>query len=105
MIKNGEVYQIGEHKYLIVSNKGNHYIGCILSDNDKRKTTSDISYYIPNYGYVCCEYIKTLNTEDLINKVGKIDNYMLVEIKSIITKIIMGNTYEKNIKYIIKGGF
>lgn len=95
MIKNGEVYQIGERKYLIVSNKGNYYIGCILSDNDKRKTTSDISYYIPNYGYVCCEYIKTLNMEDLNNKVGKIDDDMLAEIKSIITKIIMGNTYEK----------
>lgn len=95
MIKNGEVYQIGECKYLIVSNKGNHYIGCIISDNDKRKTTSDISYYIPNYGYVYCEYIKTLNMEDLINKVGKIDDDMLAEIKSIITKIIMGNTYEK----------
>ena len=95
MIKNGEVYQIGERKYLIVSNKGNYYIGCILSDNDKRKTTSDISCYRPNYGYVCCEYIKTLNTEDSLNKVGKIDDDMLAEIKSIITKIIMGNTYEK----------
>ena len=95
MIKNGEVYQIGERKCLIVSNKGNYYIGCILSDNDRQKTTSDISYYTPNYGYVCCEYIKTLNTEDLNNKVGKIDDDMLAEITSIITKIIMGNTYEK----------
>ena len=95
MIKNGEVYQIGERKCLIVSNKGNHYIGCILFDNDRRKTTFDISYYTPNYGYVCCEYIKTLNIEDLNNKVGKIDDDMLAEIKSIITKIIMGNTYEK----------
>lgn len=37
MNKNGEVYQIAERKYLIVSNKGNYYIGCILSDNDRRK--------------------------------------------------------------------
>lgn len=95
MIKNGEIYQIETHKYLIVSNKGNRYISCILSNNDKRKTISDISYYIPNYGYVCWKYIKTLNTEDLTNKVGKIDDNMLMEIKSIITKIIMGNTYEK----------
>lgn len=91
MIKNGEIYQISNDKYLIISDKTEPYIGCLISSSDKRKMLSNMSYCIYDYGYACCEYIKILNTEDLISNIGKIDDIMLSETKSLITKIAMGN--------------
>ena len=100
MIKHGEIYQIGNYKYLIISDKAEQYIGCLISSSDKRKMLSDMNYYIHNYGYVCCEYIRALNTEDLKNNIGKIDDIILSEIKSLITKITMGVEPCKSIQYL-----
>lgn len=91
MVKNGEIYQVGNYKYLIISDKAEPYIGCLITDIDKRKMFSNVSYHLFDYGSVCLEYTKYLNTEELTNNIGKIDDDTFSEIKLYISQMIQGD--------------
>lgn len=92
MIESGKIYK-AKYEYkgckedcwcLIVYCKNNICM-CFLISNEKNDNSSpDNIYYIPNYGYIDLEHMKSIDLEDIKSDicVGCVDNDTFIEIIS-----------------------
>ena len=80
-IREGQIWTIrGCNKPVIVTSK---YNGCcpVNKDGRKREKFPDTTIHIPEYGYICCEYMMSLDINNLEECIGEVDASVVKEIK------------------------
>lgn len=80
-IREGQIWTIrGCNKPVIVISKHNT---CCLVDKDgrKREKFPETTIHIPEYGYICCETMMSLDINNLEKCIGEVDASLVKEIR------------------------
>lgn len=80
-IREGQIWTVkGYNKPVIVISK---YNTCCLVDKDgrKREKFPETTIHIPEYGYICCETMMSLDINNLGKCIGEIDASVVEEIR------------------------
>lgn len=80
-IREGQIWTIrGCNKPILVTTKYN--AGCLVDkDGRKREKFPETTIHIPEYGYICCETIMSLDMNNLGECIGEVDTSVVEEIK------------------------
>ena len=80
-IREGQIWTIrGCNKPVIVISK--HNICCLVDkDGRKRERFPETTIHIPEYGYICCESIMSLDINNLGKYIGEVDASVVEEIR------------------------
>jgi len=91
-IREGQIWTVkGCNKPVIVISKHNT---CCLVDKDgrKREKFPEATIHIPEYGYICCESMMSLDINNLEKCIGEVDASVVEEIRD---KVINSLTAKK----------
>lgn len=80
-IREGQIWTIrGCNKPIIVTSKYN--VGCLVDkDGRKREYFPETTIHIPEYGYICCESMMSLDINNLGKCIGEVDASVVEEIR------------------------